>query len=86
MNTTTDNCDLINKFTPESMAEIAAIHDIVDENRNLKDVLIQCVMALNVAQKALAHCKADVGYSSKQTKAAIEINAAINKYNELVQQ
>lgn len=81
MNTTTyHNYDLIKESNASQVIEI------IKENRNLKNVLMECVMALNVAQAALANCKADVGYSSKQTKAAIAINTAITKYNELVQQ
>jgi len=35
--------------------------------------------ALVLAEKALAHCKPDVGYSSKHTAASIAINRAIPK-------
>ena len=49
-----------------------AILELLEQRDELLEALV-------LAEKALAHCKPDVGYSSKHTAASIAINRAICK-------
>jgi len=49
---------------------------LLEKEKTKNEVLMD---ALKIAQSALAHCKADIGYSHQQIMAAIAINDAMTK-------